>query len=122
MRISDWSSDVCSSDLLCKAQGGSEIKAAEPPGKTDQTRHDADLTMKALRHQLEHRAIADAQRQHCYDEEDRKSVVEGKSVSVRVDLGGSRSIKKKKTNTICARHHEMNKYQTYQHTSNHRID
>src|SRR3546814_15437641 len=26
---------------------------------------------------------------------DRKSVVEGKSVSVRVDLGGSRSIKKK---------------------------
>src|SRR3546814_6715651 len=70
MRISDWSSDVCSSDLLCKAQGGSEIKAAEPPGKTDQTRHDADLTMKALRHQLEHRAIADAQRQHCYDEED----------------------------------------------------
>src|SRR3546814_16738832 len=29
--------------------------------------------------------------------EDRKSVVEGKSVSVRVDLGGSSSIKKKKT-------------------------
>src|SRR3546814_15811039 len=28
--------------------------------------------------------------------EDRKSVVEGKSVSVRVDLGGSRIIKKKK--------------------------
>src|SRR3546814_14465064 len=28
---------------------------------------------------------------------DRKSVVEGKSVSVRVDLGGRRSIKKKKT-------------------------
>src|SRR3546814_13790377 len=30
----------------------------------------------------------------CY--EDRKSVVEGKSVSVRVDLGGRRNIKKKK--------------------------
>src|SRR3546814_14674658 len=29
---------------------------------------------------------------------DRKSVVEGKSVSVRVDLGGSRIIKKKKNN------------------------
>src|SRR3546814_19592265 len=28
---------------------------------------------------------------------DRKGVVEGKSVSVRVDLGGTRSIKKKKT-------------------------
>src|SRR3546814_16453866 len=31
------------------------------------------------------------------DELDRKSVVEGKSVSVRVDLGGSRIIKKKNT-------------------------
>src|SRR3546814_12614132 len=32
---------------------------------------------------------------------DRKSVVQGKSMSVRVDLGGRRSIKKKKTqNTI----------------------
>src|SRR3546814_15087977 len=31
---------------------------------------------------------------------DRKSVVEGKSVSVRVDPGGSRSIKKKKKMTI----------------------
>src|SRR3546814_11380763 len=30
------------------------------------------------------------------DRADRKSVVEGKSVSVRVDLGGSRIIKKKK--------------------------
>src|SRR3546814_17649097 len=32
------------------------------------------------------------------DVQDRKSVVSGKSVSVRVDLGGSRIIKKKKTN------------------------
>src|SRR3546814_17203031 len=32
-------------------------------------------------------------------EEDRKSVVEGKSVSVRVDLGGRRIIKKKKEKT-----------------------
>src|SRR3546814_15197386 len=31
--------------------------------------------------------------------QDRKSVVEGKSVSVRVDLGGRRSIKKKKKAT-----------------------
>src|SRR3546814_15522449 len=30
---------------------------------------------------------------------DRKSVVSGKSVAVRVDLGGRRIIKKKKTNT-----------------------
>src|SRR3546814_15653003 len=31
---------------------------------------------------------------------DRKSVVEGKSVSVRVDLGGRRSIKKKNTHIV----------------------
>src|SRR3546814_12343946 len=32
--------------------------------------------------------------------EDRKSVVSGRSVSVRVELGGRRSIKKKKNNTL----------------------
>src|SRR3546814_13829594 len=37
---------------------------------------------------------------------DRKSVVEGKSVSVRVDLGGSRIIKKK-TDINCYREIEM---------------
>src|SRR3546814_15348935 len=36
--------------------------------------------------------------------QDRKSVVEGKSVSVRVDLGGRRIIKKKKKKT-----HDVNK-------------
>src|SRR3546814_20216880 len=46
-------------------------------------------------------ALAEAQPQRVYawidiEDQDRKSVVEGKSVSVRVDLGGSRIIKKKK--------------------------
>src|SRR3546814_11027662 len=36
----------------------------------------------------------------CLMLEDRKSVVSGKSVSVRVDLGGRRMIKKKKTINI----------------------
>src|SRR3546814_11767046 len=36
---------------------------------------------------------------HAVRDIDRKSVVEGKSVSVRVDLGGRRIIKKKKRNT-----------------------
>src|SRR3546814_20542475 len=71
MRISDWSSDVCSSDLI--------FCVALP---------------------LDRFAIGgvDAQKmgQLAVDgHEDRKSVVEGKSVSVRVDLGGSRIIKKK---------------------------
>src|SRR3546814_16573745 len=36
-------------------------------------------------------------RHSCFVVEDRKSVVEGQSVSVRVDLGGRRIIKKKQT-------------------------
>src|SRR3546814_20787845 len=48
-----------------------------------------------------HATEADAREQPAapYAEEDRKSVVEGKSVSVRVDLGGRRSIKKKNNKT-----------------------
>src|SRR3546814_18475003 len=38
-----------------------------------------------------------ASRCRCSTSRDRKSVVSGKSVSVRVDLGGRRIIKKKKT-------------------------
>src|SRR3546814_14614462 len=40
--------------------------------------------------------VADAEQRRAL-EQDRKSVVSGKSVSVRVDLGGRRIIKKKKT-------------------------
>src|SRR3546814_1211828 len=37
---------------------------------------------------------------HLARQRDRKSVVEGKSVAVRVDLGGRRNIKKKKERTL----------------------
>src|SRR3546814_17214632 len=43
-------------------------------------------------------ALAEVLANHGIDRIDRKSVVEGKSVSVRVDLGGRRIIKKKKKN------------------------
>src|SRR3546814_15998077 len=77
MRISDWSSDVCSSDLRAR-----------------------ELTRGIGRDMFEHRAVAQvdvpvvgaADRQAVGD---RKSVVSGKSVSVRVDLGGRRIIQKK---------------------------
>src|SRR3546814_18011890 len=99
MRISDWSSDVCSSDLgegprqgrddmrgkrlalaMMMACAGSAAIAAPlhaqaAPAETleiDKKRIDAALAA------------------------DRKSVGWGKSVSVRVDLGGRRIIKKKK--------------------------
>src|SRR3546814_11968988 len=70
MRISDWSSDVCSSDLLGRP-------ARYPPRRGGGA--------SGLQGLLRSRRTA----------EDRKSVVYGKSVSVRVDLGGRRVIKKK---------------------------
>src|SRR3546814_18650299 len=87
MRSSDWSSDVCSSDLLDRLQAV------------------AGLAVQALRHQVAGRVdIAGAARvagpQVVFqaglpEVEARKSGVEGKSVAVRVDLGGSRNIKQK---------------------------
>src|SRR3546814_18671605 len=74
MRIIDWSSDVCSSDLvsLQAALINSIIAVA--------------LGVPA--------GIALARRKGSWTG-DRKSVVQGKRVSVRVDLGGGRLIKKK---------------------------
>src|SRR3546814_12183687 len=111
MRISDWSSDVCSSDLskTCVArccpsfvhpptsQGESKLVGARglragANALDDRTREferglDTDVTCR--------RGDTHA-RPARGGKEDRKSVVEGKSVSVRVDLGGRRFIKKKK--------------------------
>src|SRR3546814_5543975 len=77
MRISDWSSDVCSSDLAFKVILG---EAPFGPGG------DGPGVIAS-------RFAAGRQRD---GGRDRKSVVWGKSVSVRVDLGGRRIIKKKK--------------------------
>src|SRR3546814_21064377 len=46
---------------------------------------------------------------------DRKSVVEGTSVSVRVDLGGRCSIKKKKRNDCSKNTHQYNNSTTNKH-------
>src|SRR3546814_18848163 len=94
MRISDWSSDVCSSNLEQRraASGHGAVGAGfHPLCRT--TEHGA-LGPGRLRaaDRTPRRRIAGA---HAAGS-DRKSVVEGKSVSVRVDLGGRRSIKKKK--------------------------
>src|SRR3546814_18778192 len=98
MRISDWSSDVCSSDL----------RLAEPPNAGSgpdlglsrfllfRVQHPAAAVRRQAgtpRAQFGRRAGGD-HRQAA----DRKSGVLGKSGSVRVDLGGARIIKKKKSN------------------------
>src|SRR3546814_12943380 len=95
MRISDWSSDVCSSDL---AGTGDTFGAVV--GKAKLVQGDAprieglqiiwkqDPKVPGRGH-FSHRLA--------FSPEDRKSVVQGKSVSVRVDLGGRRIIKKQNT-------------------------
>src|SRR3546814_14967136 len=107
MRISDWSSDVCSSDLIGQRILGAALcrlveiflHRATIFGKRRLHRGDPQqvLGLKAVEHErLGHvRAFGDGTRRR-----DRKSVVEGKRVSVRVDLGGRRNIKNKKNKEI----------------------
>src|SRR3546814_16685339 len=86
MRISDWSSDVCSSDL---GERGGQVVAvtcspavmgavARPMGQPNFRTGSPAATARSAR--SEERRV-------------------GKSVSVRVDLGGRRIIKKKRKNT-----------------------
>src|SRR3546814_17537966 len=111
MRISDWSSDVCSSDLVQRAHlfilgirlhaamdeanaharkfraqlGGGSFGGLgiEFVGFLDQRADPIGLTLLPTRFG-----------------EDRKSVVSGKSVSVSVDLSGTRIINKKNNNSF----------------------
>src|SRR3546814_16085641 len=121
MRISDWSSDVCSSDLpasriekaaapfdrpsarvLRESRGGvggdgerarsDRDMGAGDADKIDHQRHGEDRAAAAYEAERE---ADDAARQTAKQILDRKSVVEGKSVSVRVDLGGRRIHNKK---------------------------
>src|SRR3546814_11318052 len=99
MRISDWSSDVRSSDLLHHRHramvAGADGHAFMVEDRAEVVR--VDVVQQERLHARSHRRGAD-------EAQDRKSVVEGKSVSVRVDLGGRRHIKKtKNTYTICLR-------------------
>src|SRR3546814_12219093 len=98
MRISDWSADVCSSDL----QGGPDTFGPDPDHRRGggQGTEPAAREFPAPDHHLLRRqhALAAAAVSGCDDvvvpaEPDRKSVVYGKRVSVSVDLGGRRFLK-----------------------------
>src|SRR3546814_1162938 len=87
MRISDWSSDVCSSDLTMNITSisvaiGNIAPLAAPI-------HNLPFTCVLV--------ICPTYRKwRASDKRDRKSVVKGKSVSGRVDLGGRRILKQTK--------------------------
>ena len=63
---------TCSNVLPGVAERGREVEAADTAGHAHQPRHDADLLPEALRHELEHRAVAHAERQHGADEDDQR--------------------------------------------------
>src|SRR3546814_21166807 len=99
MRISDWSSDVCSSDLSSRddeSEGGAPQGNAARDGdggRNDRlSQHQADVLDQRRRG----RGGGPDVRQEGSRARDRKSVVSGKSVSVRVDRGGRRMFKKKR--------------------------
>src|SRR3546814_11410951 len=107
MRISDWSSDVCSSDLTSDDQPSTRIACVlsradrhdtpdniadivgdqQGAGLVD---HHADRTPEGMP------VLTDESGQYILRCTDRQSDGSGKSVYVRVDIGGSRIIKQKK--------------------------
>src|SRR3546814_13291784 len=109
MRISDWSSDVCSSDLpaISRSLPGSclpDLLRQVQRLRVQLPEIVADNHFRRVRSRLQRsqelrtgRCLAERIKQLRLDfrrqtsrsnEADRKSVVQGKSVSVRVDLGG----------------------------------
>src|SRR3546814_17411397 len=113
MRISDWSSDVCSSDLLRKRSatiatpakrlspivsrsiGYQPFGACSPVPRTT-----TPIAAKSLFAIVTSSAKVPGAMQMPSRRPGRTSVVQGKGVSVRVETGGCRIIKKKNTKQI----------------------
>src|SRR3546814_15779937 len=107
MRISDWSSDVCSSDLGFKDAKISVVVTTQNVDQLDDFKALADTYGATLRitrlrpsgrgadvwDDLHPTPVHQVQLYEWLRSEERRV---GKSVSVRVDLGGRRIIKKKK--------------------------
>src|SRR3546814_19089120 len=107
MRISDWSSDVCSSDLEALEWSGMTVR--EYAAALAISRHslarwrdllaerEVPVDWRARLHPRDRPPINRAASPRTHGElRRRKSVGEGKSVSVCVDLGGRRLLQKKK--------------------------
>src|SRR3546814_17034086 len=107
MRISDWSSDVCSSDLVPNSPDFDHTgkimrftvasSASTPSVKLPAAGAPLFAAAPAMDQDLPLNSPVAARRRLALTRTDRKSVVEGKGGAVRVMLGGARLIKKKTT-------------------------
>src|SRR3546814_16202363 len=100
MRTSDWSSDVCSSDL---DEAGVTLRDEPSPlyqllvlTTLSATRISAEIAVAAARELFAAGWRTPEKMREATWQQDRKNVVSGKSVSVRVGFGGRRIYKKKK--------------------------
>src|SRR3546814_14607007 len=93
MRISDWSSDVCSSDLNAYLRSVGPA-AARPDRRRRSSRRRRTATAFAM---VRRPGLVQPRTSRSDHRSEERRV--GKSVSVRVDLGGRRIIKKKKIKT-----------------------
>src|SRR3546814_11435693 len=96
MRISDWSSDVCSSDLFVSIAGHYNQNRNNFFGSVS-LRNDRDVPSGFPQSKDEREYDINYQCTVSTEATDRKSGVQGKSESVRVDIGGRGHIKKKKS-------------------------
>src|SRR3546814_17067228 len=97
MRISDWSSDVCSSDLVaqcCRHLCVRPLAMLEAQARTISC-CSRGSKFRCCRSSCEPCEIAIPSSERLQRRRDRKSVGLGRGVSVRVDRGGRRNIKKK---------------------------
>src|SRR3546814_16283085 len=106
MRISDWSSDVCSSDLLLFSRGGTDDGIRATLARADRSERgdvfgldrECVSLLRFIAPDFHRRQRRTSGLHVAQPEADRKSVGSGKSVSESVDLGGRRIIQTKKNN------------------------
>src|SRR3546814_15992025 len=107
MRISDWSSDVCSSDL-CLVHHFEEVgsRCVALHCKARHTEHETGPFANSLLiiDEVYDALVPDSSPDNGSGYGDRTSVVAGKSVAVRVDLGGRSTIKNKNYSQLHACH------------------